>query len=108
MEVDYRRALELALPQRNVEFEREAEIPIVYQGVVLSKRRVDFLVRDASGEALLETKAWSAILPEDVEQCLLYLHQGGYRLCLSVNFGEKPLGVRRLVHTPPELAHGER
>jgi hypothetical protein len=37
-----------------------------------------------------------------VEQCLLYLHQGKYRVCLLVNFGEKPLGIRRFVHTPQE------
>lgn len=108
MEVDYQRALELALPQHNVEFEREVEIPIVYEGVVITKRRVDFVVRDGSGEALLETKARSAILPEDVEQCLMYLHQGRHRLCLLVNFGEKPLGVRRFVYTPPEAGQGER
>jgi GxxExxY protein len=77
------------------------EIPIAYDGVVVTKRRVDFVIWDNTDELLLETKAKSAILPEDIEQCLLYLHQGGYRLCLLVNFGQKPLGVRRFVHTPP-------
>jgi GxxExxY protein len=48
----------------------------------------------------METKAVSEIKPEDVEQCLLYLHRGGYKLCLLVNFGEKPVKVKRLVHTP--------
>jgi GxxExxY protein len=100
MEVDYQRALELALPKRGLQFQREVEIPIAYDGVVVTKRRVDFVIWDGTGELLLETKARSAILPEDVEQCLLYLHQGGYRLCLLVNFGQKPLGVRRFVHTP--------
>lgn len=99
MEVDYQRALELALPKRALQIEREVEIPIAYDGVVVTKRRVDFVVSDDTGELLLETKARTAILPEDVEQCLLYLRQGGYRLCLLVNFGEKPLGVRRLVHS---------
>jgi len=69
---------------------------------VVTKRRVDFVVWNDTDELLLETKAKSAILPEDIEQCLLYLHQGGYRLCLLVNFGEKPLGIRRLVQTPEE------
>jgi GxxExxY protein len=99
-EVDYQRALALAIPKRGLEFQREVEIPIAYDGVVVTKRRVDFVVWDDTDELLLETKAKSAILPEDIEQCLLYLHQGGYRLCLLVNFGQKPLGVRRLVHTP--------
>jgi GxxExxY protein len=100
MEVDYQRALEIALPKRGLEYQREVEIPIAYDGVVVTRRRVDFVVWNEEGELLLETKARSVILPEDVEQCLLYLHQSGQRLCLLVNFGEKPLGVRRFVHTP--------
>ncbi len=100
MEVDYQRALALALPKRGLQFQREVEIPIAYDGVIVTKRRVDFVIWDDSDELLLETKARNSILPEDVEQCLLYLHQGGYRVCLLVNFGEKPLGVRRFVHTP--------
>ena len=101
-EVDYQRALTLALPKRDLQFQREVEIPITYDGVVVTKRRVDFVIWNDTEELLLETKAKSAILPEDIEQCLLYLHQGGYRLCLLVNFGEKPLGVRRFVHTPED------
>jgi GxxExxY protein len=101
-EVDYQRALALALPKQGLHYQREVEIPITYDGVVVTKRRVDFVVWNDSDELLLEVKAKSVILPEDVEQCLLYLHQGGYRLCLLVNFGEKPLGIRRLVHTPEE------
>jgi GxxExxY protein len=101
MEVDYQRALEIALPKRGLQYQREVEIPIAYDGVVVTRRRVDFVVWDGEGELLLETKARSEILAEDVEQRLLYLQQGGYRLCLLVNFGEKPLGLRRFVHTPP-------
>ncbi len=102
MEIDYQRALALALPKRSLEYQREVEIPITYDEVVVTKRRVDFVIWDDTGELLLETKPRSEILPEDIEQCLLYLHQGRYRLCLLVNFGEKPLGIRRFVHTPPE------
>ena len=100
MEPDYQRALALALPKRGLQFQREAEIPVVYDGHVVTKRRVDFLIWNDTGERLLlETKASSKIRPEDIEQCLLYLHQGSYPLCLLINFGVKPLGVQRLVHT---------
>lgn len=98
-EIDYQRAPELALPKRGLGFEREVEIAICFDGAVVTRRRVDFVVWNDTDELILETKARSAILPEDVEQCLLCLHQGGYRLCLPVNF-QKPLGVRRFVHTP--------
>ena len=100
MEVDYQRALEIALSKRRLDWQREVEIPISYDGVVVTRRRVDFLIEDGADQLIMETKAASEIKPEDVEQCLLYLHQGGYRLCLLVNFGQKPLAVRRFIHTP--------
>ena len=100
MEVDYQRALELALKARGLDYDREVEIPIVYQGVTVTRRRVDFVISCGDEELLLETKAASDMRPEDVEQCLLYLQQGAYRLCLLINFGVKPLGVRRFVHSP--------
>jgi GxxExxY protein len=97
MEVDYQRALELALKACGLDYDREVEIPIIYQGVTVTRRRVDFVISCGEEELLLETKAASTIRPEDVEQCLLYLQQGGYHLCLLINFGVKPLGVRRFV-----------
>ena len=100
MEVDYQRALEIALSKRGLRWQREVHIPIAYDGIVVTKRRVDFVIEDGKDQLIMETKAASEIKPEDVEQCLLYLHQGGYRLCLLVNFGEKPLKARRFVHTP--------
>jgi len=100
MEVDYQRALEIALTKLGLEWQREVEIPIAYDGIVVTKRRVDFVIGTGDDELLLETKAASMIKPEDVEQCLLYLHQGNYKLCLLVNFGVKPLKIRRFVHSP--------
>ena len=69
---------------------------------MVTRRRVDFVIWNGDEELILETKARSHILAEDVEQCLLYLHQGNYEVCLLVNFGEKPLGIRRFLHTPTD------
>ncbi len=98
MEVDYQRALEIALAKRGLRFEREVEISIDYDGVRVTTRRVDFRVYDDVNELLLETKARKAILPEDMEQSLLYLLKGDQRLCLLVNFGHKPLEVKRFAN----------
>ncbi len=100
MEVDYQRALEIALPKFGVQFQREVEIPIVYDGVTVTKRRVDFVCWDETDRLLLETKAAQAIRPEDAEQCLLYVTKANEKLVLLVNFGEKPLRPRRFVNTP--------
>jgi GxxExxY protein len=110
MEVDYtcperggargQRALEIALPKYGVQFEREVEIPITYDGVTITKRRVDFVCWDETNRLLLETKAAQAIRPEDAEQSLLDVTKGNEKLVLLVNFGEKPLRPRRFVNAP--------
>lgn len=102
MEVDYQRALAIALAERSIEFDREVEISILFDDVTITVRRVDFVIWDDHHTILLETKAKSIIAPEDIEQCLLYLRQGHYRVCLLINFGRVPLEKRRFVHTPQE------
>ncbi len=46
MEVDYQRALEVALAKPGIACEREVGVAIVYEDVVVTKRRVDFVVSD--------------------------------------------------------------
>ena len=100
MEVDYQRALEIELRKLLLEYIREAEIPIVYDGIEVTRRRVDFVIWDDTHTLLLETKAAKEMRPEDVEQCQLYLRNGNFRVCLLANFGQVPLGKDRYVWTP--------
>lgn len=100
MEVDVQRALALALPKHGLDFLREAEIPIFFDGVEITRRRVDFVVWDDVATLLLEIKSARTVRPEDIEQCLLYLRNGNFRVCLLVNFGQVPLFKKRLVHSP--------
>jgi GxxExxY protein len=100
MEVDYQRALVIALRKRGLRWQREVEIPIAYDNIVVTRRRVDFVIEDDENQVIVEIKAASQIKPEDIEQCLLYLQHGGFKVCLLINFGEKPLKPRRFVHTP--------
>jgi GxxExxY protein len=104
MEVDYQRALELALAKRGLEYIREAEIPITFDTVEVTRRRVDFVIWDGQATLILETKAARVVKPEDYEQCLLYLRNGNFRVCLLANFGQIPLGKWRRVHTPDRPA----
>jgi len=99
-EEDYQRALALALTKHGLNYKRESEIPVLYDGVEVTKRKVDFRIWNNHAELLLEAKARVALLPKDMEQSLLYLQRGEYRLILLVNFGEKPLCVRRFVNSP--------
>ena len=100
MEVDYQPELEIELRKPGLEYVREAEIPIDYDGIEVTRRRVDFVIWDETHTNLLETKAAKAIKREDVEQCQLYLRKGNFRVCQLANFGQVPLGKDRFVWTP--------
>lgn len=102
MEVDYQRALEIEFRLRGIEHLREAEIPICYNGIEVTRRRVDFVAWDRTHTVLLEVKALKEIRPEDREQCLLYLRNGNFSVCLLANFGQYPLGKERFVHSPSQ------
>ena len=54
MEVDYQRAPQLALQKkRGLWYRREVEIPIAYDGVVVTQRRVDLLIGDDHDDELI-------------------------------------------------------
>jgi len=55
MEVDYQRALEMVLSKRGLIWQREVEIPIAYDGIVVTKRRVDFVIEDGKDQLIMET-----------------------------------------------------
>jgi len=62
-EIIYQRALGIELPAHGVEFDREVWIEVLYKGKSIGKKRVDFVVGDRSGSALVEmgsyTRDWS-------------------------------------------------
>ena len=92
--------LEIQIPKLPLEYLREAEIPIIFDGIEVTRRRVDFVIWDNVHTVLLETKAARVMRPEDAEQCQLYLRNGNFRVCLLANFGQVPLGKDRFVWTP--------
>lgn len=93
-EVVYQRALELELIAADIEFTREANIPVFYKGKHLDTRRVDFVVEDC----IIEIKAKKEFAPEDFIQTLSYLKASGYRVALLLNFGAKSLEIKRFMN----------
>jgi len=97
-EVIYQRALALELPAHGVEFEREVWIDVLYRGSSVGKKRVDFMVGDQSGSALVEIKAKAKLEDMDFVQALSYLKASGMKVGLLLNFGGKQLEVKRLAN----------
>lgn len=85
LESVYQEALEIEFNRRNIPYEREKELQIVYDGVLLKQTyRADFL---CYGKIIVELKTVSELDDSHKAQIYNYLHATGCRLGLLINFG---------------------
>jgi len=78
-----------------VPFVREKIYQVSYLGEKVDKYRVDILVYD---KIILEVKAVSELHARFEAQLLSYLKVTQLKIGLLVNFGNKPLAIRRFVN----------
>ncbi len=85
------------LTLRNIKFERQKPLPVVYKEVKLDcGYRLDFLVE---GRVVLELKAVESLAPIHEAIVLTYLRLSGCKIGLLINFHVELLknGIRRFV-----------
>jgi len=84
-ETVYQETLKIEFQRRNIPYEREKELNIVYDGVQLKQTyKADFV---CYGKIIVELKAVSELDDAHRSQVYNYLHATGYRLGLLLNFG---------------------
>jgi GxxExxY protein len=83
------------MTKQGLNFVREQEMPIYYEGTEVGTRRVDFLVED---KILLEIKASIELEPVHFAQALNYLEAFSLKTGLLINFGGKSLDFKRLTN----------
>lgn len=82
---------------RNIDFERQIPIPVIYKGLKLDcSYRIDLL---AKNEVVVELKAVDNLKPIHEAQTLTYMRLGGWKVGLIINFNVPILvkGIKRLV-----------
>jgi GxxExxY protein len=89
-------AIELSL--RNIPFEREKRVDIMYKGTIVAKGRIDLLVE---GKLVVEAKCVEAIGPVHRLQTLKYMRILKQPLGLLINFNVPllKLGIKRIIDT---------
>jgi GxxExxY protein len=94
-EVIYQRAMEIELHEAGLDFSREFEMPIFYEGIQIGTRRVDFLV-----EKIISVELKAVIRLESVHlaQAINYLEAYNLEVGLLINFGANSLEFKRLTN----------
>jgi GxxExxY protein len=91
----YERALCIELEKRGIRCDRQVVIPVYYDGIEIGRHRLDLIVE---GQLIIELKAVSAIADVHSAQLLGYLRATNLQVGLVLNFGDMPLGVKRIVN----------
>jgi len=97
LESAYEECLCHELHLRNIPFQRQVPLPVVYKGAKLDcGYRIDLLVK---GEVVVELKAIEGVLPIHEAQTLTYMRLGGWKVGLIINFNVPIVvkGIKRLV-----------
>lgn len=94
LESVYEAAMAIELNLREVQYEQQKPIPVMYKGEKAKDFFCDFLVGE---KVLVELKALKAITGAEEAQLLNYLKATGLKVGLLINFGEQSLRYKRLV-----------
>jgi len=92
-EVIYQRALAIEMQKQGLEFQREMEMTIFYDGIDIGTRRVDFFVEE---KVMVELKAIEKL--EDVHKAQAINYCEAYNIAdgLLINFGSKSFDFKRV------------
>jgi GxxExxY protein len=96
LESVYQEALEMELAHREIPFESQKSIRIIYKGKMLEKEFISDLI--CYKKIIVELKAQDSLSGREEAQILNYLKATGMKLGLIINFGSHPkLEWKRLV-----------
>ena len=97
LESIYEACLVRELTKRNLAFERQKQVTVLYDGEPLDEKlRIDLMVE---GKVVVELKAVESLLPIHEAQVLTYLKLTGCEIGLLINFNVRWFkeGVQRIV-----------
>jgi len=92
-EVIYQRALAIEMEKQGLGFQREMEMTILYDGIDIGTRRVDFFVEE---NIMVEIKALIKMEDVHLAQAMNYCQAYNLPIGLLINFGAKSLAFKRV------------
>ena len=92
-EVIYQRCLAIEMERAGLDFGREVEQSIYYEGMVVGSRRADFVV---ANQVVVELKALISLEDVHIAQAKNYVVAYDFEVGLLLNFGSRSLEVKRL------------
>lgn len=91
----YQKAVAIGLHKENLKFIEQLYAPIIFEGVVVSKNYLDFVVE---GSVALELKRGDKFVKAHIDQLYNYLVAHNLKLGILVYFGPQQLHYKRILN----------
>jgi len=96
LEAVYQEALAMEFSRQNIPFVQKKGLDIEYKKILLNKKyEADFFCYD---KIIVEIKALNKLISDHEGQILNYMKASNCKLGILVNFGERSLKYKRMVH----------
>lgn len=92
----YERALARELEKQNLHYAAQKAVPLEYDGIVLGKYLIDFVIEDL---IVVELKVVNSFRLKDFQQILSYLKSNNLKLGLLVLVTKQGIRYRRILNT---------
>jgi GxxExxY protein len=92
----YEKALCMEFDRRGISYEQQVEIIVRYDDRPIGTHTLDLIIE---GKIVVELKAVSGLAEAHTAQLISYLRASDLRVGLLLNFGQIPLGVKRVVNS---------
>ena len=96
----YQRAVEQALIENHIVYQKELAVDLTYNGKKIGKYFLDFLIERA---IILEIKVVPNLRPKDFKQLLAYLVSNNIELGILANFRSEKLMYKRVLNSKYHL-----
>ncbi len=94
-EVQYQKAIEIALKSSGVKYHREYPIKLLYKGEFLTTNFLDFVIDD---KIVLEVKRGDLFRKTDIDQVLNYLKATKMKLGILARFTKSGVKFKRIIN----------
>ena len=91
----YLNALCVEFEKQGLSFRTQVDYPVFYEGRRVGNHVLDLLVEET---VIVELKAVSGLLEVHHAQLMAYLRAAHLRIGLLVNFGQMPIGIKRILN----------
>jgi len=95
LEKVYENALIYELNKAGLSIEKQVQLKVRYEGVVVGDYAADLLVEKC---VLVELKTVSNLEKIHLAQCLNYLKATGLKICLLLNFGTIKVQIKKVIN----------